>query len=143
MPAYEVSNHARPGAECRHNLVYWRYGDYLGVGPGAHGRVDGRATAAWRDPGVWLGDVARGGAGLESDAALTPDERATEYLLMSLRLAEGTRLARYAALAGAPLEDARLAELAAQGLIALHGDRVCATPAGRLVLNRVIASLLA
>lgn len=142
LPAYEVSNHARPGAECRHNLVYWRYHDYLGIGPGAHGRIGGRATAAFRDPKAWLGAVAGGGAGYESEAALSADDLATEYLLMSLRLSEGTSLARNRALKGAPLSDARIAPLIATGLLAREGDALRASAEGRLVLNRVIAELL-
>ena len=142
LPAYEVSNHARPGAECRHNLVYWHYHDYLGIGPGAHGRIGGRATAAYRDPKAWLSAVVGGGAGYESEAVLSTDDLSTEYLLMSLRLAEGTSLARYRALKGAPLSDARIAPLIAAGLLFREGDALRARPEGRLVLNRVIAELL-
>lgn len=142
LPAYEVSNHARAGAECRHNLVYWRYRDYLGIGPGAHGRIETRATASFRDPKAWLDAVAAGGAGYESDATLGADDLATEYLLMSLRLTEGTSLARFEALKGAPLPEARIAPLVAAGLLARGGDALRARADGRLVLNRVIVDLL-
>jgi oxygen-independent coproporphyrinogen-3 oxidase len=107
MPAYEVSNHARPGAESRHNLVYWRMGDYVGIGPGAHGRVtlDGQrwATVAPKAPGAWLALVEAGRAGEDPREPVLRGEQATEYLLMSLRLSEGTDVARYEALAGAVL----------------------------------------
>jgi oxygen-independent coproporphyrinogen-3 oxidase len=142
LPAYEISNHARAGAECRHNLLYWRYGDYLGIGPGAHGRIGGRATAELRAPDGWLSRVERMGHGLAEDLALSANNQGTEYLLMALRLAEGADLARYEALAGAPLDGARLAVLIDDGFLAQKGARIAATPRGRLVLNRVIAALL-
>jgi putative oxygen-independent coproporphyrinogen III oxidase len=141
LPAYEISNHARPGAECRHNLLYWRYADYLGVGPGAHGRIDGAATSAVRAPDAWLSAVEQGGDGTELRAPLSRHDQATEYLLMSLRLAEGTSLARYEALGGALLAEARIDHLAEEGLLRHEGGRIAATPRGRLLLNRVIAAL--
>ena len=95
-----MSNHARVGAESRHNLTYWRYGDYLGVGPGAHGRRGPMATVRRKKPENWLAAVARNGHGLELEDALDPHTRATEALLMGLRLAEGIDLPRIAALAG-------------------------------------------
>ena len=104
LPAYEISNHARPGAECRHNLVYWRGHDYAGVGPGAHGRltIDGRrvATATEKRPEAWLMRVEETGTGFTVDEKLTSGEAADEYLLMGLRLAEGIDTARYSALSG-------------------------------------------
>lgn len=144
MPAYEISNHARPGAESRHNLVYWRYGDYAGVGPGAHGRITGpdgarRATEAVRDPAAWLA----GGAGRTASEPLTAAEQATEYLLMAMRLAEGADPGRYAALAGAALPEARIATLEAAGLVDRGGRGLRATPRGRLLLNRILTDLLA
>jgi oxygen-independent coproporphyrinogen-3 oxidase len=142
LPAYEISNHARPGAACRHNLVYWRYGTYLGVGPGAHGRLDGVATVSARDPKTWLTAVEAGGDGIETADGLTLEERASEYLLMSLRLSEGSDLARFSALRGAALPDERIAALEEAGVLQRTGTRICATPSGRLVLNRVIAELL-
>ncbi|MDT8281170.1 MAG: coproporphyrinogen III oxidase, partial [Erythrobacter sp.] len=106
LEGYEVSNHAKPGAESRHNLIYWRYGDYVGIGPGAHGRLtlngQRHATEAWRAPGKWLDAVATGsGESLRDPLPLA--EQATEYLLMGLRLREGIDMARHARLAGAPL----------------------------------------
>jgi oxygen-independent coproporphyrinogen-3 oxidase len=148
MPAYEISNHARPGAESRHNLVYWRMGDYAGVGPGAHGRLtlaDGRriATETLRDPAAWLSAVGETGAAIAATEEVDRADQATELALMGLRLAEGMSIARHARLAGAPLDFARIAGLEADGLIARTEDRLIATSAGRLVLNRVLADLLA
>ncbi|WP_340108421.1 radical SAM family heme chaperone HemW [Pikeienuella sp. HZG-20] len=140
LPAYEISNHARPGAESRHNLIYWRYGDYAGIGPGAHGRLtlDGRrmATETPRDPATWLA-----GAPVAPDP-LPDGAEADEYALMSMRLVEGMDLDRYARLAGAALPEARLDALAAEGLIRRSGRRIAATPTGRPVLNALLAALL-
>ncbi|MFM9860056.1 radical SAM family heme chaperone HemW [Pseudoxanthobacter sp. M-2] len=148
MPAYEVSNHARPGQESRHNLVYWRGGGYVGVGPGAHGRLeqDGvrRATAAERNPERWLAAVEAAGHGLVVDEPVDAAERADELLLMGLRLSEGVDLARHARHAGRPIEPARIAPLVADGLLAwTPAGRLAATPRGRLVLNTLIAALAA
>ncbi len=148
MPAYEISNHARPGAESRHNLVYWRYGDYAGIGPGAHGRVtrpDGvrQATETIRDPFAWLRRVNTEGDAVERFDLIAPDEQATEYMLMALRLSEGADLDRYAALAGAPVEPERVGRLVASGHLLRRGSRVAATPDGRIVLNALLAALLA
>jgi oxygen-independent coproporphyrinogen-3 oxidase len=148
LPAYEVSNHARPGGESRHNLVYWRYGDYAGVGPGAHGRLtlaDGRrvATVTARAPGDWLMAVGGSGHALVEEAAVERADQATEYMLMSMRLVEGADLARYQRLSGAPIDPARIAALAGDGLVRQTGDRLAATARGRIVLNRVLAELLA
>ena len=143
LPAYEISNHARPGHECRHNLLYWRYGDYAGVGPGAHGRLttDGRrrALSTERHPESWLGRVQHDGHGVVEDESLTGSEAASERLLMGLRLAEGVPAA---ALAAAGVDRGRLEELAGEGLLALTPGRVRATAAGREVLNAVIRELL-
>ncbi len=140
MPAYEISNHARPGAESRHNLIYWRYGDYAGIGPGAHGRLtlDGRrhATETERDPARWLA------APPPAPEPLPEGAEADEYALMSLRLAEGMDLARHARLAGAPIAEARIAPLEAEGLVARRGGRLAATVRGRSVLNALLADLL-
>ncbi|MBB6310273.1 radical SAM family heme chaperone HemW [Xanthobacter tagetidis] len=145
LPAYEISNHARPGAEARHNLVYWRYGTYAGIGPGAHGRlmVDGvrRATFTERAPEGWLSRVEAAGHGLIEDTALADAEQADEMLLMGLRLKEGVDLARHARLGGRPLDGARIAALEADGLVARSGERLRATPDGFPVLNAVIAAL--
>lgn len=147
MPAYEVSNHARPGAESRHNLVYWRMGDYIGIGPGAHGRVtlDGKrcATVAPKTPGAWLAQVEAGHAGEEPRESVTPEEQATEYLLMGLRLSEGIDMARYEALAGAGLDATKLTDLVGLGLVAIDDHNLRATAAGRVVLNGVLRELLA
>lgn len=145
LPAYEVSNHARPGAEARHNLVYWRYGTYAGIGPGAHGRIsvagERRATFTERMPDAWLDRVAAQGHGIVSDETLTRAEQADEMLLMGLRLKEGVDLRRYARLAGRPLSPTRIADLAAEGLVRQVGHRLAATDAGFPVLNAVIAAL--
>ena len=145
LPAYEVSNHAAPGEECRHNLVYWRYGEYAGIGPGAHGRVvvNGvrQATATERNPEGWAALVEARGHGLTETTALTPAEEADEALLMGMRLAEGLRLDRLAALTGFAPGEAALADLAALGLIERRGHRVSATAAGRIVLDQVVLRL--
>jgi len=148
LPAYEVSNHARPGRECRHNLVYWRSQEYAGVGPGAHGRlvVDGRrrATATEKRPEAWLMRVESLGHGLTTDEALIPEEIADEFLLMGLRLAEGIDPARYAKIAGRPLDAGRLAELTAQGAVEMTPDgRLRVTRSGFPVLDAVVADLAA
>ena len=147
MPAYEVSNHARPGAESRHNLVYWRYGEYAGVGPGAHGRLvgaDGRlAMATELAPEKWLEQVERQGHGLTGTERLTPEAQGDEYLVMGLRLAEGIVPARYAALAGRPLDASRIRDLRELGLLRAEGERLAITPAGFPVLNAVISQLAA
>ena len=148
LPAYEISNHARPGAECRHNLVYWRGAEYAGIGPGAHGRLDvegsRRATATEKRPETWLMRVESLGHGLVVDEPLTREERADEYLLMGLRLAEGIDLDRYAALAGRPLDPKRIALLRAEGAIETTGDgRLRVTQSGFPVLDAVVADLAA
>jgi oxygen-independent coproporphyrinogen-3 oxidase len=148
LPAYEVSNHARPGAECRHNLVYWRYGEYAGIGPGAHGRlvVDGirRATATEKRPEAWLAQVEERRHGVTVDDALTRDEQADEFLLMGLRLTEGIDPQRYAALAGRPLDLARIASLAGHGFVTTTPEgRLRVTRAGFPVLDAVVADLAA
>jgi oxygen-independent coproporphyrinogen-3 oxidase len=148
LPAYEISNHARPGAESRHNLVYWRYGEYAGIGPGAHGRLrlhDGRhATATERLPEAWLARVEERGDGLVVDDLLTQEEEGDEMLLMGLRLAEGIDVARYRAVAGKPLDPAQLADLVAHGMVERTIDgRVRATRAGFFVLDAVVADLAA
>jgi oxygen-independent coproporphyrinogen-3 oxidase len=146
LPVYEVSNHARPGAESRHNLLYWRGHDYVGVGPGAHSRItqDGKhAIAIRKSPEAWLESVATSGHGIEQDEVLTPQNSADEYLLMGLRLAEGIDVKRLKAIDGRKLDDARLAQLEAQGLVKRTRDRLRATDAGRLVLDRLIVELAA
>ncbi|MDN2566462.1 radical SAM family heme chaperone HemW [Aquibium sp. A9E412] len=146
LPAYEISNHARPGAESRHNLVYWRYGEYVGAGPGAHGRfvAEGRrvVTVAERMPETWLNLVEARGHGVVDGERLTRGQEADEFLLMGLRLVEGIDLERHAALAGRPLAAERVAQLEDAGLVARLGNRrLRATPAGMIVLDAVVADL--
>ena len=150
LPAYEVSNHARPGEACRHNLVYWRSGDWLGVGPGAHGRMtlgDARvATEQARLPEAWLRQVETTGNGELPRQALTAADRLTELMLMGMRLAEGVPLARIETVAGcvldAALDAAALARLERAGLVVRDGGRLIATPAGRQRLSAVLTALL-
>ena len=145
LPAYETSNHARVGAESRHNLTYWRYGDYAGIGPGAHGRRGGLATARRKKPENWLAAVARNGHGIEIEEPLAPHDRATEALLMGLRLAEGVDLPRIAALAGgtAPIDLAAAARLEALGLVAIEPERLRVTEAGALLLDAILPLVVA
>ena len=147
LPAYEVSNHARPGSESRHNLLYWRGCDYAGIGPGAHSRIglDGgkRALATIKSPEEWRAQVEASGHGVASDEALSAEEAADEYLLMGLRLSEGIDLERFAAICGRALDEKRIASLAQDGLVARKGERLAATPKGRLVLDRLIVALAA
>jgi oxygen-independent coproporphyrinogen-3 oxidase len=146
LPAYEISNHAVPGQECRHNLLYWRYGEYAGIGPGAHGRVvvggARQATVAERNPERWAGLVEERGHGLAETTALSPAEEADEALLMGLRLSEGLDLDRLAALAGFAPRTAAVDELLRSGLIERHaGNRIAPTPAGRIVLDQLVLRL--
>jgi oxygen-independent coproporphyrinogen-3 oxidase len=148
LPAYEVSNHARPGAECRHNLVYWRMQEYAGIGPGAHGRldIDGRrhATATEKRPEAWLMRVESLGHGLVTDDTLVREEIADEFLLMGLRLTEGIDPRRYARIAGRGLDPRRLATLNQEGAVEITPDgRLRVTPAGFPVLDAVVADLAA
>jgi oxygen-independent coproporphyrinogen-3 oxidase len=144
LPAYEVSNHAPEGQESRHNLVYWRGGDWVGVGPGAHGRLTlgGMRTAVEteRAPGAWLQKVEREGAGESGREALAPLEAAEERLMMGLRLSEGVALDRLEALEGLP---GRAAALESLGLVTLGEGRLRATAAGRSLLNALLRELLA
>lgn len=144
LPAYEISNHARRGEECRHNLVYWRMGDYAGIGPGAHGRltIDGRrhALATLRPPESWRDQVEARGHGLDEQTPLEDDDLAQEILLMGLRLAEGVNIARYEA-AGGRLPADRLRWLEEDGLVARANGHLRATPEGRLLLNAIVAEL--
>ena len=145
MPGYEISNHARPGAESRHNQIYWRYGDYIGIGPGAHGRITSNgtrfATEAIRAPGAWLQAVNKGSGELPKTALVHEDEIA-EYLMMGMRLYEGLDLRRYEMLAGAAMDEEKIAHLQSIGMIALDGPYMRATSEGRVVLNAVLRELL-
>ena len=142
---YEVSNHARPGAESRHNRLYWRYGDYVGIGPGAHGRLtlNGHRTAteAIRMPNGWL-TAAEAGNADKDRSVLTIDNQATEFLLMGMRLVEGIDLNRYEALAGKPLSKSGINDLSDMGMVETDGRFLRATKDGRMVLNAVIGRLL-
>lgn len=148
LPAYEISNHARPGAESRHNLVYWRYGEYAGIGPGAHGRLATRrgrlATATERHPESWLALVDEAGHGIVEEERLTAEAEGDEFLLMGLRLREGIDPARYRALAGRGLDEGRIRDLLGEGLISRrNGARLAVTRAGFPVLDAVVADLAA
>ena len=151
LPAYEISNHARPGAECRHNLTYWRYGDYVGVGPGAHGRLtfDGakHATREHRAPEAWLDLVARQGHGWRQAEVIDRDQRLAEMVMMGLRLGEGiSRAALHRELGAAPedlLPADRLARLKSEGYLELDDDGLRATAAGRQRLDALLGYLLA
>jgi oxygen-independent coproporphyrinogen-3 oxidase len=144
-PAYEISNHARPGAESRHNLLYWRYGAYAGVGPGAHGRLDiggaRVATVTEKLPERWRENVSRIGHGIIEESKVAHDEAAREHLLMNLRLSEGLDLAAYRARWNTEPNAQRIAELSKDGFLRVENDRLFATPKGRLVLNRLIAEI--
>jgi putative oxygen-independent coproporphyrinogen III oxidase len=148
LPAYEISNHAREGAECRHNLVYWRGQEYAGIGPGAHGRLDingvRHATATDKRPEAWLMRVESTGDGVLTEELLNNEERADEFLLMGLRLKEGIDPKRYAALAGRPLDPRRIAVLREEGAIVIDAaGRLRVTQDGFPVLDAVVADLAA
>ncbi|PSC04942.1 coproporphyrinogen III oxidase [Alsobacter soli] len=148
LPAYEISNHARPGAECRHNLVYWRYGEYAGVGPGAHARL---ATATGRlalstelVPENWLAKVEAEGHGVTEVERLSPESQGDEFLLMGLRLVEGVDQARYEALAGRTLDPRRIDDLARERLVERTPDgKLRVTREGFPVLDAIVADLAA
>lgn len=150
-PAYEISNHARPGAECRHNLVYWRAEEYLGIGPGAHGRLHDRldrchAVRTHRAPQVWLDRVERDGHGVIEETPIEPDERLIEILMMGLRLQEGVRLARLARETGRSLSGTFnptvLSDLIGEEYLEITDTAIRATASGRQRLNAVLVALL-
>ncbi len=141
LPAYEVSNHARVGEESRHNLTYWRYRDYAGVGPGAHGRRLGTRTQRHRKPENWLAAMARNGHGIAEQADLAAHESATEALLMGLRLKEGVNLSRQDVDLACALDSGAVDRMVAQNLLARDGDRIAATPAGMLLLDAVLGKI--
>ena len=151
LPAYEISNHARPGAACRHNLIYWRYHDYVGVGPGAHGRVADanakRATRRMSGPEAWLETVERRGHGTAEEARVEGQDLVEEALMVGLRLAEGVDRAGFASVTGvdplAALGEARVAPLLAAGYLEVDAHRLKATPSGRQRLNAVLERLIA
>jgi len=148
LPAYEISNHARPGSECRHNLVYWRGHEYVGLGPGAHGRLDidgeRHATVTERRPEAWLMRVESLGHGVVGDDTLLRSQMADEFLLMGLRLSEGIDPARYQRLAGRALDPRRIQILQQEGAIELTpGGKLRVTQTGFPVLDAVVADLAA
>jgi len=145
LHGYEISNYARKDAESRHNLVYWRYGDYVGVGPGAHARltIDGQRTAlnTHLAPQKWLESNAEFGHGIQETEALSLEDQATEYLMMSMRLAEGSDLNRFEKMSSR-ISPSRLAQLQEMGMVNVEGKRLFATAKGRPVLNSILAELL-
>ena len=148
IPAYEISNHARAGQESRHNLTYWRYGDYVGIGPGAHGRRNGVATLRHKKPENWMGAMRRNGNGLQSEEPLPPVEYAREALLMGLRLAEGVNLGRIAARSGlsvAELVDSRaVGKLCGLGLLYRESEeRLRVAPSAMLLLDAILPEIVA
>ncbi len=146
LGAYEVSNFARPGAESRHNMLYWSAGDYAGIGPGAHGRLtmagQRYATASWSAPGTWLDAVESDAPVFEVYTALTPKDVAEEYLMMGLRVTQGISLSRLIYMGADPHMPQRLEDLRANGLLKRDGDRVFTTRRGRNLLNAVIRELI-
>lgn len=146
LPAYEISNHAAAGQESRHNLTYWRYLDYCGIGPGAHGRRGGLATTRHRKPENWLASIVRQGNGIDQQRPLPANEQASEALLMGLRLAEGIDLAglsaRFAIAPGALIDEVRLQFYAGQGLVVRKGSRVTVTEAGMPLLDALLGELV-
>ena len=147
IPAYEVSNHARPGSESRHNITYWTYGNYAGIGPGAHGRRQGVATERLKKPETWLASVQAQGHGMASEVALTADERATEALVMGLRLGDGIDAALFHARTGRVLADVlradRVARIVAQGLLEHDSQGLRLTLAGQPFVDAVLKEIAA
>ena len=148
LPAYEVSNHARPGGESRHNLIYWRYGEYAGVGPGAHGRLvtpKGRlALETERHPEMWLTQVETEGHGLVENASLTREEQGDEFLLMGLRLREGVDPRRFEKISGREMDREQIQSLIADGFIERDAlGRIRVTPIGAPLLDTVVADIAA
>lgn len=145
LPAYEISNHARPGAESRHNLTYWRYGDYLGIGPGAHGRRNGVATVRHKKPENWIAAVTRNSHGTQTEDLLPPADRATEALIMGLRLTEGVDIDRIVARSGIaePVDRAAIARLSTLGLIESAPPRLRVTEVGFGVLDAILTEVVA
>ncbi|WP_380055944.1 radical SAM family heme chaperone HemW [Falsihalocynthiibacter sp. SS001] len=146
MPAYEVSNHAKIGSESRHNLIYWRYGDYVGIGPGAHARLtldrQKYAIESHRQPDGWLAEVEENGIGESSRDSVPSDEQAVEMLMMGLRLGEGISISRFNGLSPTSLREEKIADLARMGMVKCSDDRLQATRQGRFILNAVLRELL-
>ncbi|MBY6056416.1 radical SAM family heme chaperone HemW [Leisingera daeponensis] len=145
MVGYEISNHATPGSESRHNLIYWRYGDYAGIGPGAHGRLTLKgiryATETHLAPGAWLDAVSKGN-GESLREMLSPEDAVAEYLMMGMRLSEGVDMVRYSQISGRNFPEERLQHLAQLGMVTISDQRLCVTSQGRTVLNAVLRELL-
>ena len=145
LAAYEVSNHAAPGQESRHNLLYWRYGEYAGVGPGAHARIvageNRRAIAMEKYPETWRNNVQTKGHGIVEDTLVAPADQASEYLIMGLRVSEGIDLQRYENLKGQAMDPGKIAGLKSLGLVKREGPRLMATMQGRRLLNALITEL--
>jgi len=139
LPSYEISNHARSGAESRHNLTYWRYGDYAGVGPGAHGRRGGCSTVRHKKPENWLAAMARNGHGIQTEEALSATDRALEALLMGLRLKEGIPFAPIASV----IDPTAVDRVVAQGLLKREGNRVAVTTEGMLLTEAILREIVA
>ncbi|ANI77383.1 MULTISPECIES: radical SAM family heme chaperone HemW [Sphingobium] len=146
LPAYEISNHARPGQESRHNLTYWRYGSYAGIGPGAHGRRGGVATLRHKKPENWMTAVRRNSHGLQSEEPLAPADRAREALIMGLRLAEGVDLGRIAAMSGLEpdmlVDEQAVTRLAKLALVERDGQRLRITSAAMLLLDAILPEIV-
>ena len=146
MPAYEISNHAIEGAESRHNLIYWRYGDYIGVGPGAHGRISENgnkiATTTIENPENWLRGVELNGTSTIDDEVINHIDQASEYLMMSLRLIEGVDMERYKKISGVALDNKLIDKNIENGLIKVINNNLIATQRGRIILNTLIKDLL-
>lgn len=141
LPAYEVSNHARPGGESRHNLTYWRYGDYAGVGPGAHGRRTSARTQRARKPENWLASVTAFGHGIVEEVGLDAEERASEAMLMGLRLAEGIDLDREDVDLRSVIDLVAFGPLTEAGFLEQDGARIAATPKGMMLLNAILVAI--
>jgi oxygen-independent coproporphyrinogen-3 oxidase len=145
MSSYEVSNHARDGAQSRHNLIYWRYGDYLGIGPGAHGRLtlnrQRQATECYSNPQRWL-DASHAGLTEKPREILSSDDQASEFLMMGLRLKEGIDLQRYESLAGRSLSTKKITQMEDIGMISCESANLQVTAKGFMVLNAILAELL-
>ncbi|MEP4857524.1 MAG: radical SAM family heme chaperone HemW, partial [Lentilitoribacter sp.] len=146
LPAYEISNHAADSAQSRHNLIYWRYGDYLGIGPGAHGRITLQgaklATETWKQPNRWLTEVQRNGSGEKSRETISSLDQAKEYLLMGLRLREGISKQRFKDLSGRPLSEGKINHLEEIGMVDSDPYILRATDDGRVVLNAILRTLI-
>jgi oxygen-independent coproporphyrinogen-3 oxidase len=146
LPAYEISNHARPGEESRHNLTYWRYQDYVGIGPGAHGRRHGVATQRHRKPENWLAAVKRNGHGLQEETPLAATERANEALMMGLRLSEGVDLAdlasRFDLSISEMIDEKATRGIVGMGLLDQEADHIAVTATGMLLLDAILPQVV-